>query len=112
MTYQKQIIYALGGVLALLIGWWGYQTLVVEPKQKEAVDSMWQAQMMFDRDSFKLALDNPGGGADGFLAIIDKYSGTKAGNAANYYAAVCYLQTGLLRNLVFQNSNLRGYHIS
>ena len=100
VTYQKQIIYAAGAVIVLFIGWWGYKVLVVEPKQKEAIDSMWQAQMQFDRDSFKLALDNPGGGADGFLAIIDKYSGTKAGNAANYYAAVCYLQSSDFDNAI------------
>ena len=101
-TYQKQIIYVLGGLLALCIGWWGYKTLIVEPKQKEAVDAMWQAQMMFDRDSFKLALENPGGGAEGFLAIIDNYSGTKAGNTAKYYAGVCYLQTGDFDNAIAQ----------
>lgn len=101
-TYQKQIIYVLGGLLALYIGWWGYKSLIVEPKQKEAVEAMWQAQMMFERDSFKLALENPGGGAEGFLAIIDNYSGTKAGNTAKYYAGVCYLQTGDFDNAISQ----------
>jgi tetratricopeptide (TPR) repeat protein len=100
VTYQKQIIYAVGGVLALFLCWWGYKALIVEPKQKEAVESMWQAQMQFERDSFKLALENPAPDADGFLAIIDKFSGTKAANAATYYAGVCYMQTGDFDNAI------------
>ena len=78
----------------LVMAWWGYKVLVSEPQQKEAVAATWQAQVQFDRDSFQLALENPGGGYDGFLGIIDKYGSTEAGNTANYYAGVCYLHMG------------------
>ncbi|MBK8554967.1 MAG: tetratricopeptide repeat protein [Lewinellaceae bacterium] len=85
------LLYIVGGILLVLAAWWGYKTLVVEPQQKEAEAAMWQAQLQFDRDSFQMALENPGGGYDGFLSIIDKYGSTKAGNLAKYYAGVCYL---------------------
>lgn len=98
--YQKQIIYALGAILALVALWFGYKKAIVEPQQKEAVGAMWQAQMQFERDSFKQALENPGGGFDGFLSIIDKYGNTPAGNTAKYYAAVCYMQTNDLDNAI------------
>jgi tetratricopeptide (TPR) repeat protein len=55
---------------------------------------MWQAEQQFGRDSFQLALDNPGGGYEGFAALADKYGASKAGNACKYYAAICNLQTG------------------
>ncbi len=90
-TNQNLILYVLGGLAVLVMAWWGYKVLIVEPQQKEAVGAMWQAQAQFDRDSFQLALENPGGGYDGFLAIIDKYGSTDAGNLAKYYAGVCYL---------------------
>jgi tetratricopeptide (TPR) repeat protein len=96
--YQRQILYAIGGVLLLGAGWWAYKNLIVEPKNQEAINVMWQAQLQFERDSFQLALENPGGGFDGFLTIIDKYSGTAAGNTAKYYAGVCYLQMNDLDN--------------
>jgi tetratricopeptide (TPR) repeat protein len=61
---------------------------------------MWQAELQFKRDSFRLALDNPGGGYDGFLALIDKYGGTDAGNLAKYYAGISYLQLGEFDNAI------------
>jgi tetratricopeptide (TPR) repeat protein len=97
---QNLIMYVLGGVAALLLGWWLYKMLIVEPKQKDAIAAMWQAEVQFGRDSFQLALENPGGGFDGFVALADKYSGTKAGNMSRYYAGVCYLQTGNFDNAI------------
>ncbi|HHB78111.1 MAG TPA: tetratricopeptide repeat protein [Saprospiraceae bacterium] len=83
------------GLLALLVGgYFFYKYRVQEPKQKEAVQQMFQAQYQFDRDSFKLGLTNPGGGYPGFVDIVEQYSGTPAGNLANYYAAVSYLKLG------------------
>ena len=55
---------------------------------------MRQAQFQFERDSFALALTNPGGGYSGFLDIIDNYGGTKAANLAHYYAGISYLNLG------------------
>ncbi|MCC6281723.1 MAG: tetratricopeptide repeat protein [Saprospiraceae bacterium] len=98
--YQKELLYALGAVAAVAVGWWLYKSMIVAPKQQEAVASMWQAQNMFERDSFRLALDGPGGGFDGFVALADKYSGTPAGNTANYYAGVSYLQLGEFDNAI------------
>lgn len=93
-VYQKQILYGVGAVLAIVIVYFGYKKVLIEPKQAEAVSAMWRAEMMFERDSFQLALENPGLDAEGFLAIIDNYSGTPAANIANYYAGVCYLRMG------------------
>jgi tetratricopeptide (TPR) repeat protein len=97
---QNLLLYVLGGIAVAVAAWFGYRNLIVEPNQKEAVTSMWQAQAQFERDSFKLALENPGGGFDGFLTIIDKYGGTPAGNMAKYYAAICYMQTGDFDNAI------------
>ena len=91
---QNILLYVAGAVVLLVAGWWLYKTLVIAPQQKEAVAAMWQAEAQFERDSFAQALDNPGGGADGFVAIVDKYGSTPAGNTARYYAGICYLQKG------------------
>ncbi len=100
VTYQKQILYGIGAIAAIAVLYLGYKSMIVEPKQKEAVAAMWKAQQMFDRDSFNQALNSPGLDADGFLAISDKYSGTAAGNTANYYAGVCYLNLGDFDNAI------------
>jgi hypothetical protein len=42
---------------------------------------------------YKLSL-NGSEGKFGFIKIADEYSGTDAGNLANYYAGMAYLNTG------------------
>lgn len=42
-------------------------------------------------DSVNLALNGDGMNW-GFLRVIDKYGGTKAGNLANFYAGDCYIK--------------------
>lgn len=100
--YANILLYAVGAVILAIAGWWLYKELVVKPKQVEAVAAMWQAEQQFGRDSFQLALNDPGGGFDGFLAIADKFSGTPAGNMAHYYAGICYLQSGDYDNAIAQ----------
>jgi tetratricopeptide (TPR) repeat protein len=81
--------------LAVLVGgYFVYQNLYKAPRQKEALAQMAQAEWQFERDSFALALANPGGGFPGFSDIVKKYGGTDAGNAALYYAGICCLNLG------------------
>ena len=100
--YANILLYAVGAIILAIAGWWVYKEMVVKPKQVEAVAAMWQAEQQFGRDSFQLALNDPGGGFDGFLAIADKFSGTPAGNMAHYYAGICYLQSGDFDNAIAQ----------
>ena len=89
---------AIFGVLTVLVlivgGFLAYNKFFKEPRQKAAEEQMYQAQIQFERDSFALALTNPGGGFDGFLDIADNYKGTAAANSALYYAGICYLNLG------------------
>jgi tetratricopeptide (TPR) repeat protein len=57
------------------------------------------AQKYFEQDSLQLALNGDGPNL-GFLDIADEYSSTKAGNLANYYAGVCYLNLGQFENAI------------
>jgi len=83
-----------GGILLVIAGILAYYFLYQKPRQERAVEQMMLAQQQFERDSFRLALTNPGGGYSGFLDIIDAYGGTKTSNLAKYYAGVCYLNLG------------------
>ena len=91
---QNMILGVLFGLVVLVGGWYAYTNLYKKPLQMEAIKEMAQAERMFERDSFALALGNPGGGALGFEQIANKYSGTAAGNLANYYAGVSWMQLG------------------
>jgi len=92
--YKNILLGVIGGIAVLTIGYWAYNNFYVAPNQKEAVSQMARAQRLFERDSFAAALSNPGGGFPGFADVAKKYSGTPAGNLANYYAGVCLLNTG------------------
>lgn len=87
LTIMAVIVIGIGGYLA-------YVNFVQKPKIDEAAEQIVQAQAQFQKDSFALALSNPGGGYDGFLGIIDNYSGTPSANLSKYYAGLCYLYLG------------------
>jgi tetratricopeptide (TPR) repeat protein len=78
----------------------GYNKYVVEPQEREASNEIAFPRKYFDQaatagsgiDSLlNLGLEGAEGNY-GFLNIADKYSGTDAGNLANYYAGISYLQ--------------------
>lgn len=91
---KNVVTYALIGLLVLVGGYILYRQMVMVPKEQEAVQQMAQAQVQFERDSFALALTNPGQGYPGLLDIADEYRSTKAGNLALFYAGVSYLHLG------------------
>ena len=88
---QMKILGAVGLVLLLIAGYLIYKIVYQEPREKTAMAQMYKAEYQFQRDSFALALESPGAGFDGFLDIIDNYSGTKAANLAKYYTGISYL---------------------
>ncbi|MBZ0326426.1 MAG: hypothetical protein K8F54_02375 [Altibacter sp.] len=98
---QKYILMFIGAVAVCVLGYLGYQQFIQEPKEKEAMNEMFQAQQYFEqaltapaKDSlYNLSL-NGGEGKYGFLDIIDNFGGTKAGNMAKYYAGMAYMNTG------------------
>jgi tetratricopeptide (TPR) repeat protein len=97
---QKYILGFLAVAAFVTVGYLLYQKFIAEPKQNEAAEEMFTAQQNFQKaldgtksDSlFNLAL-NGAEGKFGFIKIADEYSGTDAGNLANYYAGVAYLNT-------------------
>ena len=90
-AHRMIILGVLGGLVLIVGGWLLYKFMYQEPKNTEALEQMYQAEFLFQKDSFDMALNNPGGGFAGFAEIADNYGGTPAGNLARYYAAVCCL---------------------
>lgn len=92
-TQNKTMVYGLGAVLIAVVAYAAYQFLYKMPREKEGLSAIYKTQELFDMDSFKLVLkDAP--------KLADKFSGTKAGNLAAYYAGVSYLYTGDYKNAV------------
>ena len=97
---NQKVIFGIVGAI-VTIGYVLYGKFIVEPKEEEATTNMFVAQQNFQQaingvasDSlFNLAL-NGAEGKFGFVDIAKEYSGTAAGNQANYYAGIAYLNTG------------------
>jgi len=83
----------VGGIVLIILAYFGYHRLYLEPREQEATSQIFVAERYFEQDSLKLAL-NGDGQYPGFLDIIDDYGMTKTGNLANYYAGVSYLKLG------------------
>ncbi len=92
---NKNLVLALlAGLVLLIAAFVIYKYFIKAPKENAAKAAIFRAEQQFQRDSFLLALERPGGGYEGFLDIVDNYSGTKTANLAKLYAGICYLQIG------------------
>ena len=97
---SKPLFIALIAIVVIFLGYLGYNKYVVEPNELEASNELAFPRKYFDEaatagsgiDSLlNLGLEGADGNY-GFLDIADSFSGTNAGNLANYYAGVSYLQ--------------------
>ena len=107
VKYQNVILTFIGIVAVGVLCYLGYQNYVIEPKTKEAISELNQAQFYFelavnsqDSDSlYKRAL-NGGEGKYGFLDIIKNYEGTTAAKLATYSAGMAYLNIKDYQNAI------------
>lgn len=97
--YQKPIVGIAIAAIVVVGGYFGYQQLVVKPKEQQAGEAIFKAQQYFAADSLHKALDGDGVNK-GFLYVAKNFSSTKSGNLAGYYAGVCYLHLGDFANAV------------
>jgi tetratricopeptide (TPR) repeat protein len=89
--YSKVITLVAGILIVTIAGFYSYQEFYQAPREKKAVEAMFRAEDYYRQDSASLALNGDGQNL-GFLAVINRYSGTKAANLANFYAGSCYLK--------------------
>ena len=100
---QKYILGFLGAIALVTVGYLLYQKFIAEPNQEEAANDLFVAQQNFQKavddagtksDSLYNLVLKGSDGKQGVVEIAEQYSGTDAGNLANYYAGVAYLNTG------------------
>ncbi|HET8860251.1 tetratricopeptide repeat protein [Marivirga sp.] len=90
---NKKIVFGLGGVIALIIvAFFGYR-YYMNNQNEEAQKEMFQAIYWYENGEYDLALNGDGNNL-GFLAILEDYGSTKAGNLASFYLGSTYLQQG------------------
>ncbi|MFC2176076.1 tol-pal system YbgF family protein [Bacteroidota bacterium] len=104
---QNAIIGVVGAIIAVVVGFYAYNRVYLEPLEQEAHGQMFMAEQYFEKDSFELALLGDGNYL-GFEDIADEYSKTSAGNLSHYYAGICYLRTGQFEEAISQLEEFEG----
>ncbi|WP_353777747.1 tetratricopeptide repeat protein [Winogradskyella sp. 3972H.M.0a.05] len=104
---QKAIFTVVGVIAVVVLGYLGYDKYIAAPKNQEAMNEMFKAQQYFDqavngveKDSLYTLSLHGGEGKLGMIDIADQYSGTDAGNLANYYAGMAYLNLKDYQNAI------------
>ncbi|MBP9153179.1 MAG: tetratricopeptide repeat protein [Flavobacteriales bacterium] len=104
---QNVIIGVVGALIAVVVAFYAYNRVYLEPLEQEAHGQMFMAEHYFEKDSFNLAL-NGDGNYLGFLDVADEYGSTSAGNLAHYYAGICYLRTGAFEEAIEELGDFDG----
>jgi tetratricopeptide (TPR) repeat protein len=89
---RKAILWGGGGLLASVIIALLVHQFYITPLNNRANESIFHAEQAFIDGNYEKAL-NGDGESMGFLAVIDEFGNTKAGNIACLYAAKCYAAT-------------------
>ena len=97
--YSRPLMIASTVIILGAAGYFGYKYLVQQPNEEKSVEAIFKAEEYYRMDSLNLALNGDGVNS-GFLRVIDKYGGTKAGNLAHFYAGDIYLKLGDYANAV------------
>ena len=104
--FSKPITYVGTAIIVLIGGWYGYKYFVTTPKQQKASEVIFPAERLFkemsnttgfSKDSANILLNGgvlDGTNVTGLLKVISNYSGTPAGNLAEYMTGACYLHLG------------------
>jgi tetratricopeptide (TPR) repeat protein len=86
-------------IFVVVAGYFAYTNLYQKPLEQEAKEEIFYAERLFQKDSFQQAIEGYQGHL-GFLDVAADYSSTAAGNMANYYAGISYLQLGQYENAI------------
>jgi len=92
-NYGRRTGIGLALILIAVLGYFGYKQFILDPKEKQASEAMFRAEVYFRMDSIRLALNGDAINA-GFVKINSRFKGTKAADLAAYYAGSCYLKLG------------------
>ena len=104
---QKKLIYSVGTCVAIIIAALLIHQFYIVPRNQRAKESVFQAEQLFQNGSYEKALEGDEANM-GFLAVADKFAGTKVANLAHLYAGLCYEKLGKYEEAVDQLKRFSG----
>ena len=106
LNNKKQVTLYAVIVLVLLIAVIGYKLIyikmIVEPKEKEGIEELWQAESKaFDENDWETSIYGDSlGFFKGFKEISEDYSGQKAGQIAQYNLGIAFMNNKEYENAI------------
>ena len=92
--YSKQLLIGVGIVVLIVGAYLAINHFYLKPKNESAQNAIFRGQHYFNNGQDSLALYGDGNEYTGFIAIIDEYGSTSAGNLAKAYAGICLSNMG------------------
>lgn len=96
---QKPITIILVVLVAIVLGYFGFQRIYIQPKEQKAQTDMFMAEKYFSQENWDFAL-NGDGVNPGFLEIASDYKFTRSASLAHYYAGTIYMKKGEFENAI------------
>lgn len=108
ISYSKIVISLIMLIIIMLLFYFSYIKLYVNPRQEKALKEFFYARKFFIQNKYIKALGdtNSQGGYLGFIGISEKYFLTKTGNISKYYAGICFYK---LKNYIKAIEYLRDF---
>ena len=106
LNNKKKVTFFSVAVLVILLAALAYKLvyvqMIVEPKEEEATEKLWQAESKaFDVQDWESAINGDSlGFFKGFKQISKKYSGQKAGQIAQYNLGISFLNNKEYENAI------------
>lgn len=93
LSKSKKPILVIGGIIiAGLLGWIGYTQFIAKPNADKADDAIAAAEVAFEAQNWKAALEGDSLGNKGVVYVIKNYGGTPTGNRALFIAGISSLK--------------------
>lgn len=96
---QRMIVGVLGGLVLIIVAFFGYNQFVKKPKLKKAQEKIFPAQIYLKQDSARLALNGDQLNL-GFMDHAKKYKGTPQGNYSAAAAGFLLMKEGDYDNAI------------
>lgn len=97
---QKSLGFILGGVVVLILLYFGYQRFYLAPRAEAAQDQMYKAENYALVDSLRQRAIDGDGAFPGFKEIAEAYDNTPSANIANAYLGGLYLREGKFQEAI------------
>jgi tetratricopeptide (TPR) repeat protein len=100
LNKYKNVLFGIVGVAVLAGAGYFFYNHQKGSQNKEAQNAMFASVIAFEEDSLDRALKGAGPNAKGLLDVADEFSGTNAGDLANFYVGVAYLKKGKFEDAI------------